>query len=134
MAKHDSLTNEFHLKPKIWKVLRNDILTLLDNGIDTPPSYLDDLNGMDTIGKMKVAMEITGENGLKFSDLKLKVRSKKMCMQNQLIVLAALHLTPVTQRNLCNIPKSIALRLRHICNEDETQNYLIPRKHNTITC
>ena len=76
MAKHDSLTNEFHLKPKIWKVLRNDILTLWEDGIDTPPSYLDDLNGMDTIGKMKVAMEITGENGLKFSDLKLKVRSK----------------------------------------------------------
>ena len=114
--------------------MRNDILTLWEDGIDTPPSYLDDLNGMDTIDQMKVAMEITGENGLKFSDLKLKVRSKKMCMQNQLIVLAALHLTPVTQTNFCNIPKSIALRLRHICNEDETQNYLIPRKHNTITC
>ena len=40
-------------------------------------------------------------------------------MQNQLIVLAALHLTPVTQKNnICNIPKGIALRLRRICDDD----------------
>ena len=41
MAKYDSLTNEFHLKPKIGKVLRNDILTLWEYGIDTLPSFLD---------------------------------------------------------------------------------------------
>ena len=58
--------------------MRNDILTLWEDGIDTPPSYLDDLNGMETIGKMKVAMEITGENGLKFLDLKMKIAEGKI--------------------------------------------------------
>ena len=57
-------------------------------------------------------------------------------MQNQLIVLATLLLTPVAQK-ICNIPKGISLRLRRICDDDETfdkrsteyQNYLIAREH-----
>ena len=61
-----------------------------------------------------------------------------MCMQNLLIVLATLHLTPVSQKiYICNIPKGIALRFRRICDDEETfdkcsaeyQNHLIAREH-----
>ena len=62
-------------------------------------------------------------------------------MQNLLIVLATLHLTPVTQKiYICNIPKGIALRLRRICDDDEVfdkrsteyQNYIIAREHKPL--
>ena len=59
-----------------------------------------------------------------------------MCMQNLLIVLATLHLTPVTQK-ITPVTYLKALRLRRICDDDETfdkrsteyQNYLIAREH-----
>ena len=73
MAKYDSLANEFHLKPKIWKRFRDDIFTLWEHGIDTLPSLLDHLNGMGTAGKIKLSMEIPGENGLEFLYLNLKI-------------------------------------------------------------
>ena len=59
-------------------------------------------------------------------------------MQILLIVLATLHLTPVTQKKpICDIPKGIALRLRRICDNDKTfdkhstehLNYLIAGEH-----
>ena len=56
MAKYDFLANEFHLKPKIWKRFRDDIFTLWEHCVDTLPSFLDYLNGMDTTGKIKFTM------------------------------------------------------------------------------
>ena len=100
---------------------------------------------MDTTGKIKSTMKITGENVLEFSDLKLNIAEGKIRVDvyaKPANVLAALQLTPVAQKNICNIAKRIALRLTRICNEDETfdrrsteyQNYLIARKRNTMTC
>ena len=102
MAKYDFLANQFHLKTKISKRFRDDILNLWLHGVDTLPSFLDYLNGMDTRGKIKFTMEIASENGLEFLDLKLKIAESKIrveiCMQHLLVVLATLHLTPVTQK------------------------------------
>ena len=75
MAKYDFLANQFHLKPKIWKKVRDDIFTLWEHGVDALPSFSDYLNGMDTTGKVKLTMEIASENGLEFLDLK-KVKSE----------------------------------------------------------
>ena len=80
MAKYDSLANELHLKPKIWKRFRDDIFTLWEHGTDTLPSFLDYLNGMDTTGKIKFAMEIASKNGLEFLDLKLKIEDQSRCV------------------------------------------------------
>ena len=77
MAKYDSLANEFHLKPKIWKRIRDYICTLWEDGIDTLPSFLDYLNGMDTTGKIKFTVKIAGKNDLEFLDLKLKIAEGK---------------------------------------------------------
>ena len=77
MAKYDSLANGFHLKHKIWKRFRDDIFTLWEHGIDTLP-FLDYVNGMDTTGKIKFTMEIGGEIGFKFLDLKVKIAEGKI--------------------------------------------------------
>ena len=78
MAKYDSLANELHQKPKIWKRFRDDIFTLWEHGIDTLPSFLDYLNCIDTTVKIKFTMEIAGKNDLLFLDLKLKIAEGKI--------------------------------------------------------
>ena len=78
LAKYDFLANQFHLKPKILKRFRDDIFTLWKHGVDTLPSFLDYLNGMDTTGKIKFTMEIASENGLEFLDLKSKIAESKI--------------------------------------------------------
>ena len=141
MAKFDFLANQFHLKPKIWKRFRDDIFTLWEHGVDTLPSFLDYLNGMDTTGKIKFTMEIASENGLEFLDLKLKIAEGKIRVDVYAKPTNSFSYTsPNTcypKNNICNIPKGIALRLRRICDDDETfdkrsteyQNYLIAREH-----
>ena len=56
-------------------------------------SFLDYLNTMDKTGKIKFTMEIAGETGLEFLDLKLKIQ-ELMFLLNLPIVLAIPHLTP----------------------------------------
>ena len=141
MVKYDFSANQFHLKLKIWKRFRDHIFTLREHGVDTLPSFLDYLNGMDTTSKIKFTMEITSENGLELLDLKLKIAEGK--------IRADVHAKPTNsfsytslntyypKNNICNIPKGIALRLRRLCDDDETfnkrsteyQNYLINREH-----
>ena len=142
MAKYDFLANQFHLKPKIWKRFRNDIFTLWEHRVDTLPSFLDYLNGMDTPSKMKFTMETSSENGFKMVlDLKLKIAEGKIIVDVYAKPTNSFSYTsPNTcypKRNICNIPKGIVLRLRSICNDDETfdkrsteyQNYLIAREY-----
>ena len=141
MAKYDSLANEFHLKPKIWKRFRDDIFTLWEHGIDTLPSFLDYFNSIDTTGKIKFTIEIAGENGLEFLDLKLEIAEGKIRVDGYAKPTNSFSYTsPNTcypKNNICNIPKGIALRLRRICDDDKTfdkrsieyQNYLIAREH-----
>ena len=141
MVKYDFLANQFHLKPKIWKRFRDDIFTLWEHGVDTLPSFLDYLNGMDTTGKIKFTMEIASENGLEFLGLKWKIAEGKIRVDvyakptNSFS--STLPNTCYPKNNICNMLKGIALRLRRICDHDETfdkrsteyQNYLIVREH-----
>ena len=124
MAKYDFLANEFHLKPKIWKRFRDDIFTLWEHGVDTLPSFLDYLNGIDTTGEIKFIMEIASENGLEFLDLKLKISEGKMRVDAYSKPTNSFSYTSLNtcypKNNICKIPKGIALRLRRICDDDKT--------------
>ena len=126
MAKYGFLANQFHLKPKIWKRFRDDIFTLWEHGVDTLPSFSDYLNGMDTAGKIswKFTMEIAGENALEFLDLKLKIVRGKIRVDvyaNPTNTFSyTSHNTCYPKNNICNITKGRALRLRRICDDDET--------------
>ena len=58
-------------------------------------------------------------------------------MLNPPTVLAITHLTPAIKKTTCNIPRGIVLRIRKICDDEETfekrpseyQYYLIARDH-----
>ena len=141
MAKYDSLANEFHLKPKICKRFRDGIFTVWKHVIDTLPSFIDYLNGIYTTGKIKFTIEIAGENGLEFSDLKLKIEEGKIRVDAYAKPTKNFSCTlPNTcqpKNKICNIPKGITLRLRRICDDDKTfdklsieyHNYLIAKEH-----
>ena len=136
---------DFHLKPKIWKRFRDDIFTLWEHGLASLPTFLEHLNTMDKTGKIKFTMEVAGENGLEFLDLKLKIVEGKIKVDVYAKPTNSFSYTkPSTcfpKNNICNIPKGIALRLRRICDDDDTfdkrsleyQNYLIARDHKPST-
>ena len=83
MAKYDFLANNFHLKPSVWKRFSDDIFVLWEHGTSSLFSFLDNLNTMDKTGtmdkagKIKFTMEIAGDTGLEFLDLKLKINEGK---------------------------------------------------------
>ena len=143
MAKYDSLANNFHLKPSVWKRFRDDIFVLWEHGTASLFSFLDYLNSMDKTGKIKFTMEIAGHTGLEFLDLKLRINEGKIRVDVYAKSTNSFsYTTPNThypKNNACNIPSGIALRLKRICDDDETfekrssdwQNYLIARDHKT---
>ena len=113
MAKYDSLANKFHLKLSLWKRFRDDVSVLWEHGTASLSSFLDYLDTMDKTGKIKFTMEIAGDTGLEFLDLKLKISEGKIRVD----VIAKStnsfsHTTPNTcypENNICNIPRGIAL-------------------------
>ena len=144
MAKYDSLANKFHLKPSVRKRFRNHIFALWKHGTASVSSFLDYLNTMDKTGKIKFTMEIAGDTGLEFLDLKLKINEGKIRVDVYAKSTNSFsYSTPSTcypKNDICNIPRGIVLRLRRICDDDETfeersseyQNYLIAIDHKPI--
>ena len=151
MAKYDSLANKFHLRPRVWKRFRDDIFVLWEHGIASLPLFLSYLNSMDKTGKINFTMEIAGDTGLEFLDLRLKIVEGKIRVD----VFAKptnsfSYTTPNTcypKKNISNIPKGMTLRLRTICDDDDDdddevtfdkrslkyQNHLIAREHKPST-
>ena len=144
MAKYDSLANKFHLKPSVWKRFRNHIFALWKHGTASLSSFLDYLNTMDKTGKIKFTLEIAGDTGLEFLNLKLKINEGKVRVDVYAKSTNSFsYITPNTcypQNDICNIPRGIVLRLRRICDDDETfeersseyKNYLIAIDHKPI--
>ena len=64
MTKYDSLADNFHLKPSVWKRFRDDIFVLSEHGTASLFSFLDYLNTIDKTGKIKFTVEIAGDIGL----------------------------------------------------------------------
>ena len=138
MAKYDCLANKFHLKPSVWKRFIDDVFVLWEHGTASLSSFLDYLNTMDKTGKIKFTMEIVGDTGFEFLDLKLKTNEGKIRVD----VLARStnsfsYTTPNTcyhKDNICNIPRGITLRLRRICDDDETFEKKIIRVPKLLNC
>ena len=65
MTKHDSLVNNFHLKPSVWERFRDDVFVIWEHGTASLSlsSFLDYLNTMDKTGKIKFTVEIAGDTG-----------------------------------------------------------------------
>ena len=123
MAKYDSLANNFNLKPSVWKRFRDDIFVSWEHGTASLFFFLDYLNTMDKTGKIKFTMEITGDTGLEFLDLKRKINEDKIRVDiYDKSTNSFSYSTPNTcypKNKICNIPRGIALRLREICDDDD---------------
>ena len=124
MAKYDFFANKFYLKPSVWKRFRDDVFVLWEHGTTSLSSFLDYFNTMDKTGKIKFTMEIAGDTGLKFLDLKLKINEGKIRVDVFAKSINSFsYTTPNTcypKNNICNIPRGIALRLGRICDDNET--------------
>ena len=113
MAKYHSLTNNFHLKPSVWKRFSDDSFVLTEHGTASLFSFLDYLNTMDKTGKIKFIMEIGGDTDLEFFDLQLKIKEGKTRVDVYAKSTNSFgHTTTNTcypKNNICNIPRDIAL-------------------------
>ena len=128
--------------PTMWKRFRDDVFVVWVHGSAALNLFLDYLNNLDDTGKIKFTMQVANENGHDLLDLKLKIVEGKITVDvyskptNSLMYV--LPSTCYPYKNIRNVPKGIALRLRRICDTDEKynqrsseyQNYLIDRKYN----
>ena len=141
MAKYDSLANKFHHKPSVWKRFTDDVFVLWEHGTASLSSFSDYLNTTDKTGKIKFTMQFAGGTGLEFLDLKLKINEGKIRVdafaKSTNSFGYTTHNTCYPKNNICNIPRGTALRIRRICEDDETfekrsseyQNYVMARDH-----
>ena len=124
MNKYDSLANKFHLSPSVWKIFRDDVLVFWKRATASQFSFSDYLNTMDKTSKIKITMEIAGDTGLEFLDLKLKPNKGEIRVDVYAKFTNSFsyttHNTCYLKNNICNIPRGITLRVRIICDNDET--------------
>ena len=141
LASYDSKALAFDLIPTTWKRFRDDVLVVSTYGRASVSLFLEYLNKIDKTGKIQFTMQAAGDDGLEFLDLKLKMVNGKISVHvsskptnSFTYVLAS---TCYPNRNIRNVPKGIALRLRRIWGSDkkyderseEYQKYLIARDY-----
>ena len=98
-----------------WKRFRDDIFCLWNHSLEELQKLFEFVNNVDTTGKIKFTMSV---------DLSLHIdEHKKICVDvfakptNRFIYV--LPSTCYPKKNIKNVPKGIALRLRRICDTDE---------------
>ena len=100
-----------------------DVFAVWTHGAASLPSFLDFLNGIDETNKIKFTMQTADDSGIAFLDLKLIMQNGKISVDvfakptNSFTYV--LPNTCYPSRNISNIPRGIALRIRRICDTDE---------------
>ena len=142
MAVYDEKAMDHPFKPLIWKSFRDGVIALWIHSNEYANLYLDYLYTIDASGEIRFAMETESENGLELLEIRLKLKD---CNKITVDVYSKptnsfTYVNPKTcysSRNINKTPQCIALRLRRICDSNETyekrsneyQNYLIARSH-----
>ena len=117
------------------------MFVVLTNGPASVSLFLKYLNNIDKTGIIQFTMQAAGDDGLELLDLKLKMVNGNISVDvfskptNSFTYV--LPSTCYPNRNIKNVPKGIALRLRRICDSDEKyderseeyQKYLIARDY-----
>ena len=141
MASYDSKALAFDLSPTTWKRFRDDVFLVWSHGPASVFLFLEYLNKIDKTGKNQFTIQTARDDGLEILDLKLKMVNGKISVDvfkkptNSFTYV--LPSTCYLNRNIRNIPKGIALRLRRTCGSDEKnderseeyQKYLIARDY-----
>ena len=141
MAHFDIRAENYDLKPTVWKRFRDDVFSVWTHDVNTLPAFLDYLNNVDNTGKIEFTMQIGNDNGLEFLDLKLKIQNGKISVDvYSKPTNSFTYVMPSTcypRKNIKNVPRGIALRLKRIYDSDEKfaacspeyKNYLIARDY-----
>ena len=141
LASYESKALAFDVIPTTWKRFRDDMFVVWTNGPASVSLFLEYLNKTDKTRKIQFTMQAAGDDGLEFLDLKLKMVNGKISVDvfskptNSFTYVLPSNCYP--NRNIRNVPKGIALRLRRICDSDEKyderseehQKYLIARDY-----
>ena len=141
LASYDSNNLAFDLSPTTWKRFRHDVFVVWTHGPASVSLVLEYLTKIDKMGKIQFTMQVAGDDGLEFLDLKLKMVNGKISVDvfskptNSFTYI--LPSTCYPNRNIRNVPKGIGLRLRRICDSDEKygerseeyQKYFIARDY-----
>ena len=112
--------------PTIWKRFHDEFFVVWAHGSVVLNLFLDYLNKIDDTGKIKFTMQLADETGLEFLDLKLKIVEGNINVDvyskptNSFTYV--LPSTRYSYKNIRNVPKGTASRLRHICDTDEKYN------------
>ena len=143
MYKFDCKALEYRPKILCWKRFRDDIFSIWNHSLQELNEFFEFMNNVDTTGKIKFTMSVANGSILEFLDLRLHINeNNKICVDvfakptNSFTYV--LPSTCYPKKNIDNVPKGIALRLRRICDSDEKfdirsfeyQNYLIARNYN----
>ena len=123
LASYDSKTLAFDLSSTTWKRFQDDAFVVWTHGPASVSLFLEYISKIDKTVKIQFTMQAAGDDGLEFLDLKLKMVNGKISVdvfskptKSFTFVLPS---TCYPNRNIKNVPKAIALRLRRICDSDE---------------
>ena len=125
LASYDSKALAFDLSHTTWKSFPDDVFVVWKHGPDSVSLFLEYLNNIDKAGKIQFTTQAAGDDGLEFLDLRLKMVNGKISIDdfskptNNFTYL--LPSTCYPNRNIKNVPKSIAVRLRR--NFDINESY-----------
>ena len=107
-----------------WKRFRDDIFCLWNHSLEELQKFFELMNNVDTTRTIKFTMSVANESVLEFLDLTLHIdEHNKICVD----VFAkptdsftyVLPSTCCPKKNINNVTRGIALRLRRICDADE---------------
>ena len=104
--------------PKVWRRFRDDVFVVWTHNAAKLLSFLDYLNNINDIGKLKFTAQTADEKGLEFADLKIKFLNSKLSVSvyskvaNSFVNVMSSTCYPT--KNIKKIPQGIALRLRRI--------------------
>ena len=107
----------------MWRKFWDDVFVVWTHGPASVSLFLEYLNKIDKTGKIQFTMQAAGDDGLEFLDLKLKMVNGEISVDDfSKPTNSFTYVLPSTcypNRNIKNVPKGIALRLRRICDSDE---------------
>ena len=124
MAHFDNRTENYTLKPTVWKPFRDGVFSVWTHNINILSAFLDYLHNIDSTGKIKFSMQIADENGFEFLDFKLKMNENSKVTVDIFSkpinsFTYAMPSTCYTSNNINNVPRRMALRHKRICDSDE---------------
>ena len=123
LASYNDKALAFDLSLATWKRFQDDVFAVWTHGLASVFLFLEYLNNIVKTGKIQFTVQATGDDGLEFLDLKLKLINGKINVDvfskptNSFTYV--LPTTCYPNSNIKNVPKGVALRLRRTCESDE---------------